>query len=180
MGSYGAISEHSVNLTSLAPMANSQTLELILSAPLKPLFWSTFWLTRTLDKFMGTKSHSKCETWLVFLSPCFALLHPHLAELHSSSSSSSQGCHHSWQDTSSSGCLHRGPKSSCLSVAKGSSSCRLTVPGAAGASQNWGGWAGAPGPSLSSSCCPCWGSPSQSIILTTKEICLIVSILFMN
>lgn len=49
--------------------ANSQTLELILNAPLKPLFWFTFWLTRTLNKFVGTKSHGRCETWLLFPHP---------------------------------------------------------------------------------------------------------------
>lgn len=65
--------------------ANGQTLKIILNAPLKPLFWFTFWLTRTLDKFVGTTSHSRCETSLLFLTPCFALLHPHLTEFHSSS-----------------------------------------------------------------------------------------------
>lgn len=49
--------------------ANGQTLELILSALPKPLFWFTFPLTRTLEKFVGTKSHSRCETSLLFSHP---------------------------------------------------------------------------------------------------------------
>lgn len=48
---------------------NSQTLELILNGPLKPLFWFIIWLTRTLDEFVGTKSHSRCETALLFSHP---------------------------------------------------------------------------------------------------------------
>lgn len=49
--------------------ANGQTLEIILNAPLKPLFWFTFWLTRTLDKFVGTKSRRRHETSLLFSHP---------------------------------------------------------------------------------------------------------------
>lgn len=166
--------------------ANGQTLEIILNAPLKPLFWFTFWLTRTLDKFVGTKSHRRRETSLLFS-------HPWVCSPPSSPDRALSVLPHQERSTAPALQLFSGVASFLLRKDTSFSGWMLPPQGpkelppfcsqdhllpqahhASDAAGNTGGrchrWRARPSPSSSRSLC--WGSTFQSIILTTKEFCI--------